>query len=174
MTKLSEQLDRYSLYLALLAAWVAMLGSLYFSEVAGYIPCTLCWYQRILMYPLSLLLALGLLRNDPNLPLLVLPFSLLGLGFSTYHYLLEKTNLFSNATACQSSVPCTVAWINWLGFITIPFLALIGFLIISIMSIIALHASKPTGDPEEATPWLPVASIVLVTLLAFGTLAQLS
>lgn len=171
MTKLAEQLDRYSLYIALLTAWVALLGSLYFSEIAGYVPCVLCWYQRILMYPLALLLALGLLRKDHHLPLLVLPFSLIGLGFSTYHYLLEKTDLFAHATVCQSGAPCTVAWINWLGFITIPFLALVGFLIISLMSIIAQWAGEPLDDPDEPAAWPPVVSIIGLTVLAFGLLA---
>src|SRR5690349_8017587 len=119
MSTLSTWLDRKSLYIALLAAWVAMLGSLYFSEVAHFVPCVLCWYQRILMYPLTLLLAIGLMRKDENLPLLVLPFSVLGLGVATYHYLLEKTDLFDATATCQAGAPCTTAWINWFGFVTI-------------------------------------------------------
>ena len=92
MSQLSERLDRYSLYIALLAAWIALLGSLYFSEVKGFLPCDLCWIQRILMYPLSVILTVGLLRRDENLPLLVLPLSTLGVFVALYHYLLEKTN----------------------------------------------------------------------------------
>ena len=115
-----------ALYVALLAAWTAMLGSLYFSEVSGYLPCTLCWYQRILMYPLTGLIAFGILRRDWHLPFLVLPFSLLGQAISTYHYLLEKTTIFGAPTACREGISCTTPWINWFGFITIPFLAMIG------------------------------------------------
>ena len=74
MSTLSAWLDRTSLYMALLAAWVAMLGSLYFSEIAHYVPCVLCWYQRILMYPLALILAIGLLRRDRQLPFLCCHF----------------------------------------------------------------------------------------------------
>ena len=95
---INHGLNRSALYIALMVAWVAMLGSLYFSEVKGYVPCPLCWYQRILMYPLAGLIAFGLLRLDTNLPYLVLPFSILGMCVSTYHYLLEKTELF-DATA---------------------------------------------------------------------------
>lgn len=64
MTRVSNWLNRNSLYIALLTAWIAMCGSLYFSEVNGFVPCTLCWYQRILMYPLTLVLGVGLLRRD--------------------------------------------------------------------------------------------------------------
>ena len=174
MNALSAWLDRNSLYIALLAAWIATLGSLYFSEVAGFVPCTLCWYQRILMYPLSLLLALGLWRQDANLPILVLPFSLLGLCFSTYHYLLEKTHLFTSHGVCQAGVSCTTAWINWFGFVTIPFLALVGFLIISVNAAIALNAGEPDPSEERATPWRPVALIVGATVLAFGLLAWIN
>lgn len=174
MSTISAWLDRNSLYIALLAAWVAMSGSLYFSEVAGYIPCVLCWYQRILMYPLTLILAIGLLRKDINLPFLVLPFSVLGLGVSTYHYLLEKTDIFDATATCQVSAPCTTAWINWFGFITIPFLALVGFLTITIMTVIALHADEPTEDEASHVPWRPVLSIIAAILIAFAILAQVN
>lgn len=171
MERFSTWLDRSSLWVALAAAWVATLGSLYFSEVAGFLPCTLCWYQRILMYPLALLLAVGLLRRDPHLPALVLPFSLTGLGFATYHYLLEKTDIFGQPTACQAGVSCVTAWINWFGFITIPFLALVGFLTITVMAAIALNAGEPDPDVDAPTPWLPVGVIVGATLLAYVGLA---
>ncbi|MBX3010140.1 MAG: c-type cytochrome [Caldilineaceae bacterium] len=171
--RLSYWFERASLYVALLAAWIATLGSLYFSEVAHYIPCTLCWYQRILMYPLALILAIGLVRRDENLPLLVLPFSVLGIGVSTYHVLLEKTDWFSGATACQSAVPCTVIWINWFGFLTIPFLALIAFLIITVTTIIAYQAGEPVNDEEEGgRVWIPVVSIIAAVVLAFAVLIQ--
>lgn len=171
MNTFSTWLDRGSLWIALAAAWVATLGSLYFSEVAGFLPCTLCWYQRILMYPLALLLAVGLLRRDPHLPVLVLPFSLTGLGFATYHYLLEKTDIFGQPTACQAGVSCVTAWINWFGFVTIPFLALVGFLVITVMAAIAYNAGEPDPDVDAPVPWLPVGAIVGVFLLAYAGLA---
>jgi disulfide bond formation protein DsbB/mono/diheme cytochrome c family protein len=171
MDRLSYWLERSSLYIALLAAWVAMVGSLYFSEVAHYIPCTLCWYQRILMYPQTLILAIGLLRRDENTPLLVLPFSLLGIGVSTYHVLLEKTDWFSSAATCQAGVPCTVLWINWFGFLTIPFLALIAFLIITVMSIIARQAGEPAPlEDEPGRVWPSVFALIGAVILAFAGL----
>lgn len=171
MDSLSYWTDRLSLYVALLVAWVAMLGSLYFSEVKGYIPCDLCWYQRILMYPLTVILTVGLVTRDRNLPKIVLPLSTLGMFVSLYHYLLEKTDLFSHATVCRAGVSCTTLWINWLGFITIPLLALTAFIIITIMSVVALLAGEP-DDSEDGMrrTWLPVSAIVAAAVIVFGTL----
>jgi len=168
MTRLSEWLNHNSLYIALLAAWIAMTGSLYFSEVMGYIPCTLCWHQRILMYPLTAVIAVGLLRRDWHLPYYVLPLSVFGLAMSTYHYLLEKTDLFDAMAACRQGVSCTTQWINWFGFVTIPFLALVAFLVITIMSVIALVNAQPAVEDEEGepihTPWLKVGGTITAVL----------
>ncbi len=147
---MTSTLGRASLVIALIAAWVAMLGSLYFSEVLHWAPCTLCWYQRILMYPLTLLLLIGILRRDDGIPFYVLPFSVLGIIVSTYHYLLQKTDLFQEAAACSIGVPCSVDYLNWLGFITIPFLALTAFIIITIMCLIFLSERTPAGSTEAA------------------------
>lgn len=65
---LLDRLGLVSRHIALLAAWIATCGSLFFSEVLGWVPCVLCWYQRILMYPLALLLAIGIVRRDRGLP----------------------------------------------------------------------------------------------------------
>lgn len=144
-----------------------MLGSLYFSEVRGYVPCTLCWYQRILMYPLTGLIAFGILRRDRHLPFLVLPFSLLGQGVSTYHYLIQKTTIFGAPTACAAGVPCSTIWINWLGFITIPFLAMIAFLIITIAVLTAYYSDQPSEENRLPARW-PVIAMIAVALLIYG------
>ncbi|MCB0126041.1 MAG: c-type cytochrome [Caldilineaceae bacterium] len=187
MDRFTYWLERSSLYIALTAAWIAMCGSLYFSEVAGYIPCTFCWYQRILMYPLAVIIAVGLWRQDQQLPFFVLPLSVVGIGVSTYHYLLQKTTLFSELSTCQVGVPCSGIWINWLGFITIPFLALIAFFVITVMSFIAWQAGEPAtiedGEHEDGLdsaidlialrPWLPVVAIIVVVVIVFVVLGQM-
>ena len=174
MERISLWLNRHSMYLALLTAWTALCGSLYFSEVRGYVPCVLCWYQRILMYPLSVVIAVGLLRRDPHLPYYVLPLSLYGLGMSTYHYLLEKTDLFVGAAACTQGVACTTQWINWFGFVTIPFLALVAFLIVTLMSVIALLQGEPAAEDAAGSssraPWLPVGGGVAAGVGVFAVL----
>ena len=116
------------------------------------------------------LIAFGLLRRDQNLPHLVLPFSLVGQSFSTYHYLLQKTDIFGTTTVCQTGAPCSSVWINWFGFVTIPFLAMTAFFLISVFSLVALTAGEPDPDAEMRTAWLPVAGIIAVVILVFGVM----
>lgn len=126
----------------LLFAWVtsliAMIGSLFFSERMGFIPCTLCWYQRILMYPLVLFLGIAFYRNDRDIWKYILPISVLGILTSSYHYALQKLPALNEFSACTSGVPCSGQYINWFGFITIPFLALIAFIIITGMMLVLI------------------------------------
>jgi disulfide bond formation protein DsbB len=158
---------RSTLYFALAVALTATLGSLYFSEVRHYLPCPLCWYQRILMYPLVFILAVGLLRQDSNLPYYVLPLSLFGQGMATYHYLLEKTNIFPAPLTCQAGIPCTTPWINWYGFITIPFLAMMGFFLITVFSLIAMTTGEPAAEEFTSPPWFQVATVIVIVVAAF-------
>jgi disulfide bond formation protein DsbB len=143
--RFNDLLGATSRHIALLAAWIATCGSLFFSEVLGWPPCLLCWYQRILMYPLALILPIGILRRDRGLHLYVLPLALLGAPISLYHHLLITTDLFE-PPRCTSGVPCNVDYLNWFGFITIPLLALIAFLIIIVM----MAAWALFGAPLEA------------------------
>ena len=108
-----------------------MFGSLYFSEIKGYIPCELCWFQRIFMYPLTLILGIGTFQNDSSVKRFVLPLALIGGGVSLMHYLEQKIPGFGGIKPCVSGVPCSAEYINWLGFITIPFLALVAFALIA-------------------------------------------
>ncbi|MEM8531450.1 MAG: disulfide oxidoreductase [Chloroflexota bacterium] len=141
-TAVNPLLDMFgsvSHHLALLTTWIAMSGSLYFSEVLRWTPCLLCWYQRIIMYPLAAIIAIGILRRDTKLHFYVLPFSIFGMGMSFYHYLLIKTTIFP-APACNANIPCNVEYMNVLGFINIPFLALTAFTMITgLMTIAALR-----------------------------------
>lgn len=164
---------RSTLYIALAIALTATLGSLYFSEVRHYLPCNLCWYQRILMYPLVLIIAVGLLRQDSDLPYYVLPLSLLGQGIATYHYLLEKTNIFAAPTTCQEGIPCTTPWINWGGFITIPLLSMTAFFLITVMCLIAMTSGEPSADEFSSAPWFQVATVIVLVSAAFILIYQL-
>lgn len=159
-------------YVGLLIAWVATCGSLFFSEVLGWLPCVLCWYQRILMYPLALILTIGILRRDERLHLYVLPFSLLGACISLYHYLLVKTDWLP-PPPCVAGIPCTVEYLNWLGFINIPFLALTAFLLISFMMAISSLMSEDDIDNSNTAPELHVRQghAVVVPIIVFGIIS---
>jgi disulfide bond formation protein DsbB len=126
------------LYGAWLIAVIATIGSLYFSEVRMFVPCNLCWWQRIFMYPLVVVLAVATFRQDFGVWRTALPLAAIGGSISLYHYLLQKVPGLAAPTACASGVPCNAQYINWFGFVTIPFLAGTAFaLIIAALVVIA-------------------------------------
>lgn len=131
--KSSSRIEGYLLYIAWLISVIATLGSLYFSDIKGFIPCELCWFQRIFMYPLAVILGIAAFDNDTKLKKYVLPLSLIGSFISIYHYLVQKVPGFASIKPCVQGVPCNMQYINWFGFVTIPFLALTAFIIISIL-----------------------------------------
>jgi len=122
------------------AAWViallSTLGSLFFGEVMKLPPCTLCWYQRICLFPLSVLIAIGIVLRDRNLPVYTLPLAVGGLGISVYHNLLYYGVIPETLSPCTQGVSCSTRQIEWFGFITIPAMALLAFLGI-IVSLVA-------------------------------------
>ncbi len=121
---------------------VATLGSLYFSEVRGYEPCTLCWYQRILMYPIVLISGVALFQKNARIAMTLAIFSIVGGSISLYHYGLQKLSFLSDSAPACGNVSCTGQYINYLGFITIPFLALTAFVIILITSLFMMKWQK--------------------------------
>lgn len=123
-------------------ALVATLGSLYFSEVMHLPPCVLCWYQRIAMYPLVVILGVGLFLRERRIRLYALPLSLIGFGIALYHNLLYYGILPESIQPCTSGVSCTSRQIEWLGFITIPLLSLVAFSVIS-AALIAYNDAAP-------------------------------
>ncbi len=124
------------MYIAWLQALVAMLGSLYFSEILRLPPCNLCWYQRILMYPLVVILAVGIIRKDKAVPYYVLPFSALGIVISFYQYMLQAGVISESQAPCSVNIPCTTQYLEFFGFVTIPFLSLLAFLVITLCMIV--------------------------------------
>lgn len=124
----------------LFTAWatsvLAMFGSLYFSEIRQYEPCVLCWYQRILMYPLVLILGIAMIKKDYKAVYYSMWMSGIGALISIYHYSLQKISFMADTAPACGRVPCTGQYINWLGFITIPFLALTAFTIIFVCSLL--------------------------------------
>ena len=125
------------LYLAWLTALVATSGSLYFSEVRHFVPCTLCWYQRILMYPLVIVLGIASYDQDRAVVRYALPLSVLGMVVALYHVLEQNIPGFGSAALCRAGVPCNLRYIDWLGFITIPVLSLTAFTMITVFLVLA-------------------------------------
>jgi disulfide bond formation protein DsbB len=125
---LGEALEGYELWLAFLVSAIGTGGSLFFSEIAHFVPCELCWFQRICMYPLSIATLLAALANDRRAARYLLPLPLVGAGVSVYHLLVEN-GVVKETQACLISAPggCGVKWIDEFGYVTIPTLALTGF-----------------------------------------------
>lgn len=135
----------YVLYIAWLVSIIATLGSLYFSEIIGFIPCELCWFQRIFMYPLAIILGIAAFDNDKKLKKCVLPLSIIGGFISLYHYLVQKVPGFASIKPCVQGVPCNMQYINWFGFVTIPFLALTAFIIISVLMVVLYKPGRKSN-----------------------------
>lgn len=114
-------------YLAWTIALLAMVGSLFFSEVMELPPCVLCWYQRIASYPLVLIIGVGIILRDPRMKIYALPLCLAGLAVAIYHNLLYYGFIPESITPCTEGVPCNAVQIEWLGFITIPLMGLGAF-----------------------------------------------
>lgn len=138
-------LQRNSLLFAFIIALIATLGSLFFSEIAKFDPCKLCWYQRILMYPQVLLLGGAYLRKEKNIAFYSMIMSIGGAIIAFYHYLLQigRIGELLPCSAVGYSVSCSQKFVLLFGYITIPMMALSAFLlIIALLSI--QHVSKET------------------------------
>lgn len=133
-------------WLLLFGAWlislISTMGSLFFSEVMMLPPCILCWYQRIAMYPLVVILLAGLFPFDAKVIRFSLPLVLLGWIIAIYHNLLYYQILPESASPCIQGISCTTVQLNWLGFITIPLLSLTAFTIILILLIMTKGAAR--------------------------------
>ncbi|ARI78092.1 disulfide oxidoreductase [Halobacillus mangrovi] len=119
------------LFLTWATALVATAGSLFFSEVLKYEPCELCWYQRILMYPLVFIYGAALVKRNLEIAIPGMILSGIGMLVSIYHYSIQKVPGLSDGGAC-GLVPCNAQYVNYFGFVTIPFLAGLAFIIIFI------------------------------------------
>jgi disulfide bond formation protein DsbB len=143
-------LEGYELWCAFLVASIATAGSLFFSETAGFIPCELCWYQRICMYPLSIITLLAALANDRRAARYLLPLPLVGAGISVYHLLVEN-GVVEQAKACVLSAPggCATKWIDEFGYMTIPTLALTGFTLCFAFLLLAAFPAPSAATVSE-------------------------
>jgi disulfide bond formation protein DsbB len=133
---LVETVGPQALALAAAVAVVATLGSLYFSEVADFTPCKLCWYQRIAMYPMAPLLVIAAARRDAGIRLYGIVLAAVGAVIAAYHVLLERYPTLESSV-CDPTNPCTLVWVERFGYLTIPGMALSGFALILVLLAIA-------------------------------------
>lgn len=142
----SRLADGFSIRMALsgglAVAAASTVGSLVYSEVYHFEPCRLCWYQRIAMYPLVLILAVALIRSDRSVWRYVMSLAAAGAVVSVYHLLVQWTP--TETTACVAGVPCSVRYVEEFGFVTIPFMALAGFA--TVMAFMWLAATLRSGE----------------------------
>ena len=136
----------YELWLAFLVAAAATGGSLFYSEIAGFVPCELCWYQRICMYPLTILTLLPAIAGDYRIARYLLPLPVVGAGIAVYQILIEE-GVVKQSQACLISAPggCATKWTDQFGYLTIPVLTLTAFCLVFAFLVLACFDLGPTA-----------------------------
>jgi disulfide bond formation protein DsbB len=144
-----ENLDKTSnsnwtiIFICWIIASVSTLGSLFFSEIMEFPPCALCWYQRIFMFPLVILLLVGLFPFDKSIIKYALPLALAGWAFAFYHHLLYAGFIPESIQPCSQGVSCSETYLDLFGFLTIPMLSLIAFsTLVALLFILKRRLSK--------------------------------
>ena len=115
------------IFICWIIASVSTLGSLFYSEIMEFAPCALCWYQRVFMFPLVILLLVGLFPFDKSIIKYALPLALTGWGFAFYHYLLYSGFIPESLQPCSQGISCSETYLDLFGFLTIPMLSLMSF-----------------------------------------------
>lgn len=133
------------LYVAFAVALAAMLGSIYFSDIMGFPPCILCWYQRIAMYPLVFIIAVGVLLEDARVWIYALPTAVVGILIAVYHNLIYYGLMPQKLQPCTIEASCSTRYYELFGFISIPMMSLLGFLAILACLLIYRGLTKKTA-----------------------------
>lgn len=130
-TAIAQNIKKYSLHISFFISLTATLGSLFYSEIAGFAPCKLCWFQRVFMYPLPMLFGLALYKKDKNITDYGIGLSLIGSVIAAYHYALQiNPNPFASCSTIGFSASCSDRFVTHFGYITIPMMSLTAFLLI--------------------------------------------
>ncbi|MDJ0923464.1 MAG: disulfide bond formation protein B [Acidimicrobiia bacterium] len=145
LARFHELVDGQEMLYGALVAGTAMFGSLYLSEIANLPPCRLCWWQRYAMYPVAVVLAIGAWRRDSRVRIPVTIAVIVGGAIAAYHYLIQWfPSLEGNS--CSITVPCTTAWFQVFGFISIPYMALSGFAFVLVMMLVLRRNERGLTD----------------------------
>jgi disulfide bond formation protein DsbB len=152
LADLRDVFGPHALWLAWGVAALAMAGSLFFSEVSHFVPCRLCWFQRICMYPLVAVLLAGALRREARATFwyaFVLP--LLGSGVALYHLYIEA-HPEAESAGCKVGVPCSTKWIDEFGYVTLPMLSLTAFAAVFVLLLLARSSASRTAVHARLEP----------------------
>ena len=139
--------------LTLAVAGVSTLGSLYFSEVADYGPCRLCWFQRIAMYPIALVALVALLRRDGGARWYMVPMAVIGAAISSYHLLVEWDVIADSESCALFGPPCDVVWFKEFGFVSLALMALAGFAAVVALNTVSFDriSTPDRSEPPEVS-----------------------
>ena len=148
LADIGARLVAFRTELTLAISGVAMLSSLYFSESANFVPCRLCWFQRIAMYPIAAIALIALVRRDRGARWYFVPIATIGTMISTYHYLIEWGVLNDSENCALFGPSCAAIWYREFGFVTMAFGALAGFVAIIVLNTVSFDSvSNPQENP---------------------------
>lgn len=153
-SEVRAQVGSIALTLAWLIALVTTLGSLYYSKVQGYVPCELCWYQRICIYPWSVILGIAAWRRDSSIKRYAIPVLCISIVISAYHSWIQWFPPSNGTSFCSSAAPCTLKFVNEFSFVTLPFMALSA----AIFMIALLLVSRPSDVEIDITEEVEVSA----------------
>lgn len=146
---LRNDLGRAALPLAWVIALVTMLGSLYYSRIQHYIPCELCWYQRICIYPFAVILGIAAFRRDAGIRLYAVPVLAIGAVIAAYHSWIQAYPPADGTSFCTADAPCTLRYVWEFGFVSLPFMALTACCCMIVLLLIARPSPRTSPTPES-------------------------
>lgn len=145
--QLRDDLGRFALPLAWFVAAVTTVGSLYYSKVQGYVPCELCWYQRICMYPFAVILGIAAFRRTPSVRVYAIPVLAIGAAIAAYHSWIQAYPPSNGTSFCSATASCTERYVWEFGFISLPFMALSAFVVM--IALLSIARYEPLSDQEN-------------------------
>ena len=148
--QLIQGLAPLALAVPALVTSVSMVGSLYFSEVVNYRPCVLCWYQRIAMYSLAIVLVTAAVRRDKSIAPYAMVLAGIGATISAYHWLLERWPAIDTGS-CSADAPCSVPYFEVFGFVSLAFMAFCAFVTVLVFLGVVSRADAATMDVANPT-----------------------
>jgi disulfide bond formation protein DsbB len=145
---LRDDIGRMALPLAWLVAVVTTLGSLYYSKVQEFVPCELCWYQRICIYPFAVILGIAAWRRDASIRVYAIPVFAIGIVISTYHTWIQAFPPADGTSFCTAAAPCTTRYVWEFGFVSLPFMALSALVVMTVLLLVARPAPRRAAPQE--------------------------